>query len=57
MRSLISRVFTPRRVAAQQSAIEDAVELLLDRLAIAGAGGRPVDFMDQFAFPLPVPPT
>ena len=27
---------------------------LLDRLAEAGADGRPVDFMDRFAFQLPV---
>ena len=54
MRSLIAQVFTPRRVAALRPAIEDAVDALLDRLAEAGAGGRPVDFMDQFAFQLPV---
>ena len=54
MRSLISQVFTPRRVAALQPTIENAVDVLLDRLAEAGAEGRPVDFMDQFAFQLPV---
>ncbi len=54
MRSLISQVFTPRRVASLRPTIEDAVDVLLDRLAEAGAGGRPVDFMDQFAFQLPV---
>jgi cytochrome P450 len=54
MRSLISQVFTPRRVAALRPAIEAAADALLDRLAEAGAGGQPVDFMDQFAFRLPV---
>jgi cytochrome P450 len=54
MRSLISQVFTPRRVISLQPAIEDAVGDLLDRLTEAGADGRPVDFMNQFAFPLPV---
>lgn len=54
MRSLISQVFTPRRVAALRPAIEAAVDALLDRLAGAGAGGQPADFMDQFAFSLPV---
>jgi len=54
MRSLISQVFTPRRVAALQPAIENAVDALLGRLAGTGAGGQPVDFMDQFAFQLPV---
>jgi cytochrome P450 len=62
MRSLISQVFTPRRVAALQPAIETAVDTLLDNLL----AGHPVDtdaaegdvtgidFMDRFAFQLPV---
>lgn len=54
MRSLISQVFTPRRVAELQPSIEAAVGLLVDRLAESAAGGRAVDFMDQFAFQLPV---
>jgi cytochrome P450 len=54
MRSLISQVFTPRRVSALRPAIEIAVDALLGQLAETGAGGRPVDFMDQFAFQLPV---
>jgi cytochrome P450 len=37
-----------------QPAIEDAVDDLLDQLAQTGADGRPVDFLDRFAFPLPV---
>ncbi|MFC6156628.1 cytochrome P450 [Kribbella jiaozuonensis] len=48
MRSLISQVFTPRRVAALQPAIEKAVDDLLDGLPAE------VDFMDRFAFQLPV---
>jgi cytochrome P450 len=48
MRSLISQVFTPRRVAALQPAIEAAVDDLLDGLPAE------VDFMDRFAFQLPV---
>jgi len=48
MRSLISQVFTPRRVAALQPAIESAVDDLLDGLPAE------VDFMDRFAFQLPV---
>jgi cytochrome P450 len=48
MRSLISQVFTPRRVAALQPAIESAVDELLDGLPAE------VDFMDRFAFQLPV---
>ena len=54
MRSLMTQVFTPRRVAALQPAIENAVDHLLDHLAETGADGRPIDFMDRFAFPLPV---
>jgi cytochrome P450 len=48
MRSLISQVFTPRRVASLQPAVERAVDDLLDQL------DGPVDFMDRFAFQLPV---
>ncbi|MFD3399126.1 cytochrome P450 [Kribbella sp. NPDC058693] len=48
MRSLISQVFTPRRVAALQPAIENAVDDLLGSLPAE------VDFMDRFAFQLPV---
>ena len=51
MRSLMAQVFTPRRVAALRPAVENAVEALLDRLAQAAG---PADFMDQFAFRLPV---
>jgi cytochrome P450 len=54
MRSLLAQVFTPRRIAALRPAIEAAVDALLDRLADAGADGRAVDFMDHFAFQLPV---
>jgi cytochrome P450 len=54
MRSLMSKVFTPRRVAALRPAIEAAVDIGLDRLTRLGADGRTVDFMDAFAFPLPI---
>jgi cytochrome P450 len=54
MRSLIAKVFTPRRVADLQPAIDAAVNDLLDQLTDAASGGGPVDFMDHVAFPLPV---
>lgn len=54
MRSVISKAFTPRRIAALQPAIETVVAGLLDQLAELGADGQPVDFMDNFAFSLPV---
>lgn len=52
MRSLIASVFTPRRVAALAPAVGAAVDGLLDRLA--GHGEEPVDFLDAFAFRLPI---
>ncbi|GAA1244612.1 cytochrome P450 [Kitasatospora nipponensis] len=53
-RSLIAAVFTARRVAALEPAARAAVHGLLDELAQRGADGSPVDFMDAFAFRLPV---
>ncbi|MFJ4592605.1 MULTISPECIES: cytochrome P450 [unclassified Kitasatospora] len=54
VRSLIASVFTARRVAALRPAVEEAVAGLLDGMAEQGADGSPVDFMDAFAFRLPV---
>jgi cytochrome P450 len=51
MRPLISQVFTPPRVASLQPAVERAVNDLLDLLDQLDG---PVDFMDRFAFQLPV---
>ncbi|MER7580997.1 cytochrome P450 [Kitasatospora sp. NPDC097691] len=51
---LIASVFTARRVAALRPAVEAAVTRLLDGMAEQGADGSPVDFMDAFAFRLPV---
>jgi len=54
IRSLISRAFTQRRVAALEPAIVDMTRRLLDDMAERGAGGRTVEFMHDFAFMLPV---
>ncbi|HTJ68949.1 MAG TPA: cytochrome P450 [Actinospica sp.] len=54
VRSLISSAFTQRRVAGLEPAIERMTDGLLDELAALGAGGAPVDFMENFAFRLPV---
>ncbi|MEV8093465.1 cytochrome P450 [Kitasatospora sp. NPDC085879] len=54
MRSLIASVFTARRVAALEPAVIAAVHRLLDEMAAQGADGTAVDFMDGFAFRLPV---
>ncbi|MFF4652746.1 cytochrome P450 [Streptomyces sp. NPDC001380] len=54
VRRLVSRAFTPRRVAALAPAVERLADGLLDRLAGLGADGTPVDFMAEFAYALPV---
>ncbi|MBG0823437.1 cytochrome P450 [Planomonospora sp. ID91781] len=54
LRRLVSGAFTFRRVTALRPAIERMTGRLLDRMAELGAGGAPVDFMQEFAFRLPV---
>ena len=54
VRSLINTAFTPRRVAGLEPAIVRMTDALLDDLAVLGAGGEPVDFMENVAFRLPV---
>jgi cytochrome P450 len=54
VRSLMSSAFTQRRVAGLEPAIVRMTQGLLDELAALGQGGRPVDFMENFAFRLPV---
>lgn len=53
MRNLFSKTFTPRRLAAIDPTIEAVVDRLLDRMAERGAGGATVDFVEDFASPLP----
>jgi cytochrome P450 len=50
LRRLVSGAFTARRVAGLRRAIARTVDRLLGELA----GPDPVDFVDAFAFPLPV---
>ena len=54
IRSLMSRAFTQRRVAALEPAIADMTSRLLDDIAERGDGGSVVEFMHDFAFLLPV---
>jgi cytochrome P450 len=54
VRSLVSSAFTQRRTAALEPAIERMTDALLDELAELGAGGAEVDFMEYFAYRLPV---
>jgi cytochrome P450 len=53
MRRLFNQVFTPRRVTVLEPTIARLTTGHLDRMAHLGAGGTPVDFMAEFAFPLP----
>jgi len=53
VRRLFSQVFTPRRIAALEPAVIRIIEARLDRLAALGSGGEPVDFMAEFALPIP----
>ena len=53
VRRLFSQVFTPRRITALEPAVERLIGARLDHLEELGAGGRPVDFMAEFALPLP----
>ncbi|WP_018218334.1 cytochrome P450 [Salinispora vitiensis] len=52
LRRLVSRAFTPRRVAELRPAVEQLIDDLLDQMA-AREGGT-ADFMADFALPLPV---
>jgi cytochrome P450 len=54
IRSLVSRAFTPRRIARLEAAVAGMTDGLLDAMADRGAGGSPVEFMHDFAFLLPV---
>jgi cytochrome P450 len=53
MRRPFSRALNARRVARSEPAIEQSTQEHLDRLARLGAGGEPVDFVGEFAVPLP----
>jgi hypothetical protein len=50
LRALVSKAFTPRRVLALRPRLEALVEELLD----AAAGRERIDFVADFAYPLPV---
>jgi cytochrome P450 len=54
IRSLFSKQFTRRRIADLEPAVIAQTDALLDKIADLGAGGTPVDFMEEFAFALPV---
>jgi len=54
IRSLVARTFTARRVADLAPAIAKMADDLLDAMADRGADGSPVEFMNDFAYLLPV---
>jgi cytochrome P450 len=54
VRSLMSRQFTKRRVAALEPAVAGLTDALLDSMADLDAAGERTDFMTEFAFALPV---
>jgi cytochrome P450 len=54
IRALMAGEFTHRRVARLAPVVTRLTDGLLDAMADAGSGGAPVDFMDEFAFALPV---
>ncbi|MCG8915904.1 cytochrome P450 [Actinokineospora sp. PR83] len=53
-RTLVSKVFTARRVAALRPQVEDITARLLDRMAEAGRDGATVDLMASFCYPVPI---
>ncbi|WP_229401477.1 cytochrome P450 [Micromonospora okii] len=53
MRSVFAKTFTPRRLGALEPVIERVTDGQLDRMAEAGAGGAEVDFVADFAYPIP----
>jgi cytochrome P450 len=54
MRRLAAGAFTPRRIGLMREAIAVQVESLLGYLAQLFEGEDPVDFMAEFAYPLPI---
>jgi cytochrome P450 len=53
VRRLFSQVFTPRRISGLEPAVVRIIEQRLDRLAELGGDGDRVDFMAEFALPVP----
>ncbi|MFJ6197598.1 cytochrome P450 [Micromonospora sp. NPDC092111] len=54
MRRLAAGAFTPRRIAALRSVVETQADELVDRMVAGDRPGEPVDFLESFAYPLPV---
>ena len=53
LRRLLNKAFTPRAVEALRANIEQIVALLFDRMAAKQRAGATVDWIADFAYPLP----
>jgi cytochrome P450 len=53
-RRLVSKVFTPRAVAALEPRVEETADALLDDMERRATSGEPVDLVASYAGPLPV---
>ncbi|MGB2570692.1 cytochrome P450 [Micromonospora citrea] len=54
MRRLAAGAFTPRRIAAMRDVVSAQADELVDAMLARAADGEPVDFLADFAYPLPV---
>ncbi|MFE9746740.1 cytochrome P450 [Saccharothrix saharensis] len=54
LRSLVSKAFTARRVAAMKPWIEQITHRLLDELDGPDAARQPVDLRERYAYPIPI---
>ncbi|MEH0828308.1 cytochrome P450, partial [Micromonospora sp. CPCC 205714] len=54
MRRLAAGAFTPRRIAAMRDVVVAQADELVDAMLERALDGEPVDFMAEFAYPLPV---
>mgnify|MGYP003816710327 FL=1 len=52
-RSMVAGWFTPEYVASMQPYIDKTVQDLLERLRHKGCADGPVDFVEEFALPVP----
>ncbi|KAK4121980.1 cytochrome P450 [Parathielavia appendiculata] len=52
-RNMVESWFTPEKVKSMQPYIDKTVNDLLDRMKVKGCAGGPVDFVEEFALPVP----
>ncbi|MGH3743058.1 MAG: cytochrome P450 [Micromonosporaceae bacterium] len=53
MRRVFQKVFTPRRLSVLEPIVHRVADELLDRMADLGADGSELDYVADFAFPMP----